>query len=80
MRFEMHALTRPADGFVEMAYRGATRWHEPGQLLEGSDSDQWIVQAGTNWKIQRNSTDSANVPATTIFLRAQRWAVSSAFR
>ena len=42
----MHVLTRRVDGCVEMTNRSATPWHGLGQLLEGSDIDQWTVQAG----------------------------------
>src|SRR5688572_13355628 len=50
-----HELTQRKDGFVEMAYVGDAPWHKLGQELTADASiDQWIVQAGMEWKIQRS--------------------------
>jgi phage/plasmid-like protein (TIGR03299 family) len=40
---------------AEMAYSGETPWHGLGQrLTDGATLDQWIVEAGMDWKIQRS--------------------------
>jgi phage/plasmid-like protein (TIGR03299 family) len=50
-----HELTQRKNGFVEMAYVGDAPWHKLGQELTADASiDQWIVQAGMEWKIQRS--------------------------
>lgn len=50
-----HELTKRADGRIEMAYVGDEPWHGLGQkLTEGAGIDEWIVQAGMDWKIKRS--------------------------
>lgn len=50
-----HGLTQRANGFVEMAWAGAKPWHTLGnELTHGAPIEQWIEQAGMDWKIQRS--------------------------
>ena len=50
-----HELTQRKDGFVEMAYVGDACWHGLGQeLVQGASIEQWKVQAGMDWRIQRS--------------------------
>jgi phage/plasmid-like protein (TIGR03299 family) len=49
-----HEITR-TNGFDEMAYVGATPWHGLGQkLAAGANIDEWTVQAGMAWRVQRS--------------------------
>jgi phage/plasmid-like protein (TIGR03299 family) len=49
-----HDLTRRVDGFVEMAWHGATPWHGLGQEMPaGASMADWQKQAGMDWSIER---------------------------
>lgn len=49
-----HELTQRKNGFVEMAYTGEVPWTKLGQKLKvGAPIEEWIVQAGMDWTIER---------------------------
>lgn len=60
-----HELTTHADGRVEFAYLASdgTPWHGLGKPM-GDDAsiDQWRVDAGMDWKIQRSKVRYATAP------------------
>jgi phage/plasmid-like protein (TIGR03299 family) len=60
-RFKMaHQLTERKNGFVEMAYAGATPWHGLGQeMTKGAPLEQWQVQAGMDWTIEESPVQFA---------------------
>ena len=46
-------LTIRQDGFVEMAFVGATPWHESGQRLQDNSTiEEWQKEAGLDWTIE----------------------------
>ena len=49
-----HELTIREDGFTEMAFVGATPWHDLGNKLEeGADMETWKKAAGMDWTIKQ---------------------------
>lgn len=50
-----HLLDFMANGNAAMAYVGKTPWHGLGQeLTAGASIDEWRVQAGLDWSVQRS--------------------------
>lgn len=50
----MAHLIDMSNGRANMAYVGETPWHGLGsELTQGADIDQWRVEAGLNWTVER---------------------------
>lgn len=50
-----HELNFMANGNAAMAFVGPTPWHGLGQeLTRGASIDEWRVQAGLNWRVERS--------------------------
>lgn len=62
----MHNLDMITVDRAAMAYKGTTPWHDLGQRLSsGRDVDQWRVEAGLDWTINKSPVFYATVDSDT---------------
>lgn len=68
-----HQLTMNGSKAEMASLVGTNPWHGLGQeLAEGASIDQWIVQAGMDWKVQRSAVRYATA-ANQSSIEYQKW-------